>query len=381
MGFFQDIRAGALAAVGAVTGDAAHARPGPELTAASTLVTPTVPPMELGSPWVTSELNAVLVDIFGADQLPLTREAAMSIPAVAKARHTICPTLARLPFLVDGDETPELRAFLDQPDKSTTRFLTLTWTLDDQLFYGVSWWQVLDRYSSGRVKSVRRILPGGVGRVDGGRWTVYDQPVDPSTLRRLDGPHEGLLNFAAVTLRQAASMEATVTKHSANPIPALELHQTNGVTLSPAERQELVTSWAKARAGENGGVAYTSPNVEVKTHGAVPEQLLITGRNAAAVDIARHAGIPADSIDATPEKQSMTYSNVQMRLQALIDLGLASYAEALTSRLSLDDFTPHGVRVGLDYDKLTAATDSDPTTPAPPSAPAAGSAPAQEGPA
>lgn len=340
-------------------------RPGSDLTAAQLTAPPTAPPLELGSPWVTTELSNVLVDILGADKLPLTREAAMQVPAVAKSRHTICPTLGRIPLILKGTENPETAAFIAQPDPSMSRFLLLTWTFDDQLFHGVSWWQVTERYASRRPRRARRILPGGVRREDGGGWTVYGKPVDPADLLRLDGPHEGLLNFATTTLRQASDIEAAAAKNAKNPIPAMELHQTSGPTLPKPERQELVQEWAAARQGENGGVAYTSPNIEAKPHGQPAEQLLITGRNAAAVDVARHAGIPADAIDATPEKTSLTYSTAETKMRALIDFGLAAYGEALVSRLSLSDITPAGSSVAFDYDAITATTDADPSTPAP----------------
>lgn len=363
--FLQNLRAGARSVVGAVTGDVTGP-PGSDLTSTAILTPPTAPPMELGSPWVTTELAHVLVDVLGADQLPLTREVAMQVPSVAKARHTICPTLARIPLKLDGSADPEALAFLKQPELGQPGFITYTWTLDDQLFHGVSWWQVLSRYAnSNRPRTARRILPGGVKQEDGGVWTVYGQRANAADLLRLDGPHEGLLNFAARTVRQAADIEAAAAKHAKNPIPSTELHQTSGVTLPKTERQELVAEWAAARRGENGGVAYTSPNIELKTHGQLPEQLLVSGRNAAAVDVARHAGLPADALDAAPEKSTLTYNTAETKMRALIDFGLAAYGSALTARLSMDDLTPRGAVVILDYDAVTAVTDSDPSTPAP----------------
>lgn len=348
-----------------VTG-AADGAPGSVYASSSALLTsPAVPPPVLGSPWVTSELSTVLVDILGGENLPITREQAMQVPAVAKARHTICPTLGRIPLIVQGTDNDETLTFVRQPDRSMSRFLLLTWTFDDQLFHGVSWWQVLDRYASRRVRNVRRILPGGVARGEHGSWAVYGEPVDPANLVRLDGPHEGILNFASTTIRQASDLESSAAKTAKNPIPAIDLHQTSGPTLSKTERTELVSEWAAARAGANGAVAYTSPNVEARALGQAAEQLLISGRNAAAVDVARHAGLPADAVDATPEKTSLTYNTAETKMRALIDFGLAAYGEALVSRLSLSDITPAGSTVAFDYDAITATTDADPSTPAP----------------
>lgn len=373
MSITENIRAGARAVGNAVTGRALMAAPGPELTSSSAMLAPpTEPPLQLGSPWVTSELHTVFADIVGADKLPLTREKAMQVPAVAKARHTICPTLARIPLVVEGSADTEVSAFIEQPDPTMSRFLLLTWTFDDQLFHGVSWWHVTARYASNRIKTVRRVLPGGVTH-EQGKWFVYGDQTPPADILRLDGPHEGLLNFASTTLRQASDIEAATAKAARNPVPDIDLHQTQGTTLPKAERTELVQAWVDARRGDSGSVAYTSPNIEARALGQHPERLLISARNAAAVDVARHAGIPADSIDASPEQQTLTYNTAETKMRALIDFGLAAYSMALTSRLSLSDVTPRGTRIVHDFDAVTVTTDSDPSTPAPP---AAGSAPA-----
>jgi len=367
--FLEALRAGARSVDVSVTGARLTSTPARSLTAAAEPLM--VPPLELGSPWVTSDLTNVVVDLFGSESVPLTREVAMRVPSVSRARNVICPTLGRTPFLLTGTSSPETAAFLDQPDPAQSRFLTMTWTYDDCLFYGVSWWQVTSRYASRKPRTARRILPGGVTREDGGGWKVYGQPVDPSELLRIDGPHEGLLNYASTTLRQASELEAAALKNAKNPIPAVDLHQTQGVTLDKVARQELVKDWAAARAGENGGVAYTSPNIEARVLGQPAELLLSRGRNTAAVDVARHASIPADAVDASVEHASMTYNTVETRMRALVDFGLASYGAAVTARLSMADVTPRGSAVGLDYSAITAVADNDPTTPAPADGPAA----------
>uniref|UniRef100_UPI0013CF363E phage portal protein n=1 Tax=Pseudomonas viridiflava TaxID=33069 RepID=UPI0013CF363E len=91
-----------------------------------------------------------------------------------------------------------------------------------------------------------------------------------------------------------------------------------------------------ARRGENGGVGYTNSAIEVKEHGAINEHLLVEGRNAAAVEIARIAGIPAVLLDAGAEgKSSMSYDNAQGRNAELVDYGLRPLMAAIAGRLSL----------------------------------------------
>jgi hypothetical protein len=362
----------------------------PRTLEASALLGPTDanrPTPELGSPWADSSNLEPMVwmDLVGnLESVPVSRAAAMAVPAIARARGMVCNTLGRLDlFPVDrrtGDELPldsDTARFLECPDPEQPRFITITWTVDDLVFVGVSWWLVLARYATGKPRAARRILPGFVELPKrSGDWPkVYGKPVDPRDLIRIDGPHEGILNYASTTVRAASALEASAARFAKNPVPAVELHQTDDFPMTPADKLELVDAWAKARAGANGGVAYTSHNIEAKIHGAPAEHLLTSGRNAAAIDAARVVGTPADSVDASVEHASMTYQTSEGRNRVLIDYGLAAYAEAITARLGMDDVTPRGQVPRFRFDQITAATDAAEGTPPPPS-PAEGTPPA-----
>jgi hypothetical protein len=316
------------------------------------------PPPAVVSPWADdSNLSSVVFsDLFGADYSPMNRSEAMAIPAVARARTLITSTLGRIPFTATDANGADAIAgtCLANLDPRQAPFILKAWTVDDLIFSGVSYWLILTRYAQplggglGKPATVRRIQPGGV-EVDklGNVVKVYGTPVNVDDVIRIDGPHEGILNYAAGSLRASRSLELSAARFSSNPVPAIELHQTDDYPLTPDERNQLVSDWAKARAGENGGVAYTSRSIEAKVHGAPAENLLLGGRNVAAIDSARIVGVPADAIDATPDKASMTYANVETRLKVLIDYGLAAYAAAIVSRLSMDDVLPRGTVAGF----------------------------------
>lgn len=354
----------------------------PRTLEASALLGPldnTIPTPELGSPWADSSNLEPMVwmDLVGnLESIPVSRAAAMAVPAIARARGMVANTLGRLDlFPEDTRSGLELGAdsdsarFLECPDPEQPRFITITWTVDDLVFSGVSWWLVLARYATGKPRAARRILPGFVElpkRV-GDRPKVYGKPVDAADLIRIDGPHEGILNFASGTVRAASALESSAARFAKNPVPAVELHQTDDFPMTPTDKTELVTAWAAARAGANGGVAYTSHNIEAKIHGAPAENLLTHGRNAAAIDAARVVGTPADSVDASVEHASMTYQTSEGRNRVLIDYGLAAYAEAIVARLGMDDVTPRGTRPRFRFDQITAATDAAEGTPPPPS--------------
>lgn len=375
----MSIRDGIRDGIRTLTGSTGPSASGPARTVeASALLGPTEPAPELGSPWADSgQLSTILFQelVGDLDSVPVTRATAMAVPAIARARGMVCNTLARLDlFAADartGVELPDVNAarFLDCPDPEQNRFVLITWTADDLIFYGVSWWLILARFADGKPRAARRILPGGVAIDKLGRITVYGKPADRGDLIRIDGPHEGILTFGGPSLRAAAALEKSSARFSTNPVPAIELHQTDDYPMSDPEIDKLISRWAAARNGANGGVAYTTRNIDAKVHGAPAEHLLTKGRNAAAIDGARLVGTPADSVDASVEHASMTYQTSEGRNRVLIDYGLAAYGAAITARLSMPDVTPRGQAAEFRYDQITAATDAAEGTPAPPSTP------------
>lgn len=323
----------------------------------------------IASPFATSDHLSTIVwrDLLGGavDDVPVTRAEAMSVPAIARARHVLTSTIARTSLdAVDaaGTVLDPAPAILAQPDPAVSRFVQLVWTVDDLIFHGRSLWFVLDRYAEdGRPRHARRIDPGRV-TVDERRgpdghlryvWEVDGVEVPARDVIVIDGPHEGILSFGARTVRLAAQLERSAARFASNPTPNVELHATTDYPFTDAEVDVLLDRWARARRGDNGGVAFTSRDVEARMHGAPAEHLLTAGRNAAAVDAARLVSVPADVVDAAPERASMTYANVESRNRTLIDYGLAAYAAAVESRLSLDDVLPHGRRARFDLAELT----------------------------
>lgn len=328
--------------------------------------------------------------VIGADVFPkgapidpvLTRDAAMCVPAVAAARHRIVGTLSRLPLTAAsvraGEGWDRQLGLISQPDPGEPHTATLRRTLDDLLFDGRAWWAVTATYADGMPRDAVHVP---IGEIDeNGRpslrfveWLykrrgmqIARHPSLPGAawLLYFPGPHDGLLTFGQHSIRAASAMERAAGRAAANPVPSIELHQTTGANLSPEARRELIEGWVAARRGDNGGVAYTSPTVEVKTHGQADAQLLVDGRNQSAVDVARLAGIPASSIDAGIPGASITYANLNERTTDLVNMGLQPYASAITSRLSMDDVLPQGVSVRFDYAELYPASPTEPAAPA-----------------
>src|SRR6185437_14730340 len=181
---------------------------------------------------------------------------------------------------------------------------------------------------------------------------VDGRPLDPGRVKLIPGSHSGLLDFGRDTIRQAASLERVAADVAAHPF-RLELHQTTDVALSPDERADLITAAREALA-VNDGIIWTNSAVETKDHALDSGELLVGGRNASALDVARNASIPAAMLDATTAGASLEYATLQGRNQQWIDYGLVIYMDPVEARLGMDDVTPSGQRVAFDTADLTA---------------------------
>lgn len=315
----------------------------------------------IASPWRDgSHLEPIMqaaplaADIFGVEFI--SREQAMTVPALARARGLICTTIARLPLVSVGDDdnddgrTPD---FITAADGVLSPFHRMLWTIDDLFFYGWSLWAV-DRDERDRVIAAERVEYSRWSMDADGMISIDGMPANEDHVILIPGTNDGILTGGAPTLTQAMRLGSAAARAAENPSAQVELHQTNDAPMTEDQIDRLVARWASARRGENGGVAYTSNAVEVKEHGASKEHLLIEGRNAVAVDIARLAGIPATMLDATLSGSSLSYQNTAARMAELVTFGLAPLMAAVAARLSQNDVTRAGVRLQFDVDQTFA---------------------------
>ena len=325
----------------------------PDLLASSALQ-----PAGLASPWSPSTHLApmVLSDVFGADHLPLTREAAMKVPAVARARRLICTTVPRFPLVaVDthGEPLDAQPPFLTRSDGVLSPYHRMVWTMDDLLFYGWSLWAVRRYADTGKVAAAERVPRHSWTFGNGGEILIDGTPANAADVLLIPGLDEGLLTYGDRAIRHADRLIAAAETAAENPSPTLELHQTSTAPMTDPEIDKMIARWAAARRGKNGGVAYTNHAIELREHKAVSEHLLIEGRNAAAVDVARAVGIPAAMIDASGPTSSLTYQTVQGRNAEFVDYGLAPFMAAVTGRLGMDDVVASGVAVRFELGDYT----------------------------
>ena len=290
-----------------------------------------------------------------------TRQLAMSVPAVARARNIICGTVGSLPLeqysKLDGAHLDAQRV-IHQPDPRVAGFVIYNWLAEDIWLYGVGYGQVLDMYSAtdgGKVRAWTRISPDRVSvntnangteilsyRIDG----AAVPPEGIGSIIRFDGFDEGFLHRAGKTVNAAVYLENAAINYAKEPTPAMVLKSTG--TNIPAERvSALLSAWKVARQARS--TAFLNADVDLKEVGFDPARLQLNeARQYLALEIARAAGIPAYFLSA--ETTSMTYSNAISERRGLVDFSLRPILSAIEKRLSMPDFVPQTTEVRFDLD-------------------------------
>lgn len=316
------------------------------------------------SPWQQGQLSQIVwSDIFGADSNLVSRADAMTLPAVAKGRQILVSTIANNPlraFDANGNETTTQHAWLQATDGDVSPWHRMAWTIDDLIFSGWSLWGV-ERDSNGDIVKADRcpierwqVTESGVIQIQDGTGNYVTAEADSVIL--IPGAFEGLLKVASRTIRSGVKLENAVLAKSQNPIPAIELHATTDDPLEADEVQALVQAWAAARHDENGAIAFTPHNIEVRDHGTTEPSLLIEGRNFFRIDVGAFLGIPAALMDASLSTASLTYSTQEGQRNEFADFTLPYWLEPIQQRLSMDDVVPAGERVRFDLSGMLAPT-------------------------
>ena len=290
-----------------------------------------------------------------------TRQLAMSVPSVARARNIICGTIGSLPLTTFNRITGQYvdpHRVINQPDPRVAGFVIYNWLDEDIWLYGVGYGQVLEMYSAtdgGRVRAWTRVSPERVTVDTDFRNTVIESyKVDGmavpnsgvGSLIRFDGPDEGLLHRAGKTINAAVFLENAAVNYAKEPAPSMIL-KSNGTNLTAERVSSLLTAWRTAR--QTRSTAFLNADVDLKEFGFDPKSLqLAEARQYVALELARACGIPAYFLSA--ETTSMTYSNAVSERRSLVDFSLRPILKAIEERLSLPDFVPNPVmtRFALD---------------------------------
>ena len=325
--------------------------------------------IKAATPTITAAVNVLPSQNFAPMFMSpyTTRQEAMEVPSVARARSIICGTAASLPLRsfnkINGAQI-DGRTILSQPDPALPTAVVMSWTFDDLVFHDVAYWQVLELSpEDNRPTRARRIDPqrvsyhteGANNVIINGFW-VDGMQVPMSGVGSLIVFYGlgtgGILTRAGRTIKTALDLEKAVSRMAEEPNPAMYI-KNSGVDLPASQVSALLSNWKAARAQRS--TAYLSGNLEVGTFGFDASQMeLSANRMNTATEIARLMNIPAWYLNA--ESTSSTYSNTLQERRSLIDLSLMPFLIAVEQRLSMDDITPSTQRVRFEIEEYLRGT-------------------------
>jgi HK97 family phage portal protein len=299
----------------------------------------------------------------------VSRQTAMSVPAVARGASLLVTTMAGLPLdRIDGDGKRVDLGWVEQPEPGRPRFATFTDLGYDLLFDGRGYLRINQRDSTnaprpGGCEYVPLHRVGDIANSDGTTTISIDGYVqDPRDIIGFTGWHEGILVHGARIIRTAIALEAAARRYADNPLPLQILTNTSGYELNDTEIDTLLEDYKRARNTE--GVAYANSGIKPEPVGWDAGQLqLVEARQFTATQVANLVGVPAHWIAgaAASSGGSLTYSNVGQENRAGVDYGLKPLTRAIESRLSLSDVngqawtsqvTPRGTTVRFNLDGL-----------------------------
>jgi len=303
----------------------------------------------------------------------VSRDEAISVPAVKRGRDLIC-SVGSLPLrMVSSTNEVTPSPLLRQIDPNTSNVVTLSQTLDDLLFEGVAWWEIISFGWDGFPVSARHLdvhavsttppagypvqtLPSGL--YPAGVVWVMGREIDAKNVVRFDSPNDPLTTAGARAVRRAIKLAQTSEMYADDP--EARAYWTPRGDVDPGDRDTIVdhlTQYAAARrAGSEAYIPAALDRHLPQAPSAVDIQLAQLQQRSD-LEIANLLGIDPEDIGVNVT--SRTYANITDRRTDRINNVLAPYMASVTDRLSLNDVTKRGYRVAFDLDNYLKA---DPAT-------------------
>ena len=288
----------------------------------------------------------------------ITRDEAMTVPAVARARNIVAGTIASLPLELYNSRDEELAKprWMRQPDPNSAYGTMMAWTIDDLIFNGSAYWQIIEVYKEdGRPSAFRYINSTRVTPEYNDNSTMVDSyRVDNTrvpnnglgSLITFQGLDEGVLKRGNI-IKTAIALEQAAKRSAEEPVPNGVLKNT-GMDLPEDQVMNLLARFKAAR--NTRATAYMTSNLEYQPMQFDNTQLqLVESRKAMQTMIAQMMNVPAYLLDAETGG-SLTYNNAEGQKRYLVDFSLRNIITVLENRLSMDDITITGQHVRFDLD-------------------------------
>jgi HK97 family phage prohead protease len=320
-------------------------------------------------------IDRVIYEMHALSGRKVSRETALSVPAVKRGRDLIC-SIATLPLVTRGRDNAVKRSrLLEQIDPDVANVVTLAQTVEDLLFESLAWWEIIDADQDGYPLACTRRdpltvstqppnttrspapLPSGIDPRHAVVW-VDGRPVAFNRMIRFDSPNPPILTSGARAIRRAVLLDGAAALYADDPRP-LD-YFTPAENVDPGTDEEIEAVLAKWRAArKKRSTAFVPAALKYNTvEQPNPRDLqLVELQERAALDVANVLGL--DPEDVGLSTTSRTYQNAIDRRRDRINDVLSPYMRAVTDRLSMPDVTRRGTVVDFDLDDYLRA---DPKT-------------------
>jgi len=296
------------------------------------------------------------------------RNMALTVPSVLRCRNLLCGVIASVDLELYKKSTGkemESPLWLEQPDPRQPRSVTISYTVDSLLFYGVAYWRVTSLYFSDSrpasfewIANTRVSVTTNSNGTEVAYYSIQGERVPDSGIGSLvtfQSLLPGVLNCGGKTIQSAIDIQKASSVAAATPLATTVL-KNNGADLPEAQVQGLLASWKAAR--QSRSTAYLTSTLSVENLGFSPKDMMYNEASQyLATEIARLMNVPAYYISADMNN-SMTYQNILDGRKEFVAYSLQPYISAIENRLSMDDITAHGnvVKFALDETFLRADT-------------------------
>jgi HK97 family phage portal protein len=317
--------------------------------------------------YAPSIMGENLNSLYNYIQPRISRNAAMSVPSVARARNLIAGVISGLPLNLYRKSTGEEignPVWVDQPSINQPRSVTLAWTIDSLIMYGVSYWEVTEVFEEDQrprrfewVPNVKvtfetdlynnKIIQYYVDGVARPQWGV-------GSLITFQGFDEGILERGSETIQAAIDLRKAAVVAASTPMPSGVIRN-SCADLDPKEVAGLLAAWKTAR--QNRATAYLTSTLEYQPTSFSPKDMMYdSAQQFLSTEISRLMNVPAYMLSAEAN-QSMTYANVLDERKQFYAMTLLPYINAIQDRLSMDDITNRSNAVRFDVDSSFLRTD------------------------
>jgi HK97 family phage prohead protease len=322
-------------------------------------------------------IDRVIYEMSGLSNRRVSREVALSVPAVKRGRDLVV-SISALPLVTRGKDTAIRRSLLlEQIDPDVPNVVTLAQTVEDLLFESIAWWEIVQEDQDGFPLACTRRDPATVSLQppnnttrsqaplpsgqDPRRATIWvDGRAVPATqMIRFDSPNSPILTSGARAIRRAVLLDAAAALYADDPRPA-DYFTPSDPGIDPGTDEEIeaiLTKWRLARKKRSTGYVPAALKYNTVEQPNPRDLQLVELQQQAALDIANVMGLDPEEVGVSTT--SRTYHNAVDRRRDRINDVLSPYMRAITDRLSMNDVTRRGTKADFDLDDYMRANPTE----------------------